>query len=438
MKGVRQMQRQTRCALVVILAGVVRLWASPAGSLTGFAKDPSGAFVPGVKITLTNIATNTQLTTMTDGSGAYQFPQLPPATYSLAAEATGFKKASIASVLVEVDQITRADIALEVGNVTEVVEVEGAATLLEADKSTLSSVVDSRTIANMPLNARQFLDLALLTPGVQPAAAGTVGGFNVAGARSQSNIFLIDGISNLNTVTNAPLNQFRITDAVQEFAVQTSVALPEFGRGTGGQVNIVTKSGGNQLHGSAFEYFRNTQLDATDFFANKLGLRKNALNRNQFGSTLGGPIIKDRTFFFLSYEGFRQVAPQVNSTRVPTPVERASVTDPISKRLLQFWPEPNATGALNYVANVPARRSDDTGLVRVDHSFGKGDRLTGRWIEFQGSTVTGGQTPLTGGGSNLPVNRSLVLSQTHTFTPAFLNEIRLGFSRTQSGTTTQD
>src|SRR6266849_959523 len=163
----------------------------------------------------------------------------------------------------------------------------------------MSNVVDMRTIASMPLNARQFLDLALLTPGTVPAATGTQGGgFNVAGARSQSNIFLIDGVSNQDTQINSPLNNFRITDAVQEFTVQTSVALPEFGRGTGGQVNIVTKSGGNQFHGSVFGYFRNTHFDAADFFTNKQGGVKPPLNRNQFGSTLGGPIIKDRTFFF--------------------------------------------------------------------------------------------------------------------------------------------
>jgi len=427
----------------LVLAGLAVvcavLWAAPTGSVMGFAKDPSGAVVPGVRITLTNTATNARYTATTDGNGAYQFPQLAPAVYSLAAEATGFKKASIASVLVEVDQITRAEIALEVGSVTEVVEVAAVATLLESDKSTLSSVVDSRTIANMPLNTRQFLDLALSTPGVLPAATGTQGGgFNVAGARSQSNVFLVDGVSNQDTQVNSPLNNFRIADAVQEFAVQTSVAMAEFGRGTGGQVNIVTKSGTNDFHGSAFEYVRNTKLDAADFFTNKLRGSKNVLNRNQFGATVGGRILRDRTFFFLGYEGFRQVAPTVSSTRVPTAAERATVTDPISRRLLQFWPDPNAPGTLNYIANVRAVDSDNTGLVRIDHNFGERDRLNGRWIEFQGLAVRAGQTPLNGGNNNVPRSRSFVLSETHTFTPTFLNEIRLGFSRNETDLTVQD
>src|SRR3989442_190134 len=299
-------------------------------------------------------------------------------------------------------------------------EVATVAPLLEADKSTLSAVVDSRTISNMPMNSRQLLDLALLTPGVVPANVGALGGFAVAGARSQSNVSQIDGISNMDPAAKTTLTNFRITDAVQEFAVQTSAALPEFGRGTGGQLNIVTKSGSNQFHGSAFEYFRNTHMDAADFFTNKLGGRKSPLNRNQFGATLGGPILRDRTFFFLSYEGFRQVAPQVSSTRVPTATERASVTDPISRRLLQFWPEPNATGSLNYTGTARARNSDDTGLVRIDHTIGNADRLSGRLIEFQGSAATAGATPLSGGGLSTPVTRSLGISETHAFFPRFL------------------
>ncbi len=162
---------------------------------------------------------------------------------------------------------------------------------LKMIRSTLSSVVDTRTITSMPLNARQYLDLALLTPGAIPSQPGQQGGgFNMAGARSQSNLFLLDGVTNMDTQINSAIGNFRITDAVQEFAVQTSVPTAEFGRGQGAQVNIVTKSGTNQFHGSAFEYFRNSDLDAADFFTNKLGGVKNTLHRNQYGATFGGPI----------------------------------------------------------------------------------------------------------------------------------------------------
>lgn len=424
-------------AVCVLCAGL--LLASPTGSIAGFVKDPSGAFMPGVKITLTNTATNAQLTVNTDTNGEFQFLQLAPASYSLVVEAKGFKK-SIVNTVVQVDQITRVEVTLAVGELSESVQVESAAPLLENDKSAISSVVDSRTISNMPLNARQFLDLALLTPGTLPAATGTQGGgFNVAGARSQSNVFLLDGISNVDTQINSPLNNFRITDAVQEFAVQTSGATAEFGRGTGGQVSIVTKSGSNTFHGSAFEYFRNSKLDATDFFINKAGKEKTPLHRNQFGATLGGPIRKDKTFFFASYEGFRQVAPTVSSTLVPTDAQRASVTDPISKALLQFWPAPNTVGTrINFIANVRATTFDDTGLIKVDQMLGDKDHLSVRWAEYEGATFTPGALPLLGGNANAPISRSGVLDETHTFSPTLLNDFRFGFSRNQTFITVQD
>jgi hypothetical protein len=422
--------------LLLLCAGW--LPASPVGSIVGVVQDPSGAYIAGTKITLTNTATNAKSEATTDANGAFQFQQLAPASYQIVAEARGFKRA-ISTALVQVDQITHAEFNLQVGDVTQSVQVESSAPLLETDKSTLSSVVDSRTISNIPLNARQYLDLALLTPGALPAATGTQGGgFNVAGARSQSNVFLLDGISNVDTQINSALGSFRITDAVQEFSVQTSVATAEFGRGTGGQVNIVTKSGSNTFHGSAFEYFRNSNLDAADFFTNKLKGDKNPLHRNQYGATLGGRIWKDRTFFFLSWEGFRQVAPQVSTTRVPTAAERATVTDPISKSLLQFWPAPNTTGTTNFIGNSGSSTFDNTGLVRIDHRFNDHDNVTFRWAEYQGTSFTAGALPLQGGNANAPISRSGVFIENHTFSPTLLNEFRFGFSRNVTSITVQD
>jgi len=413
---------------------------SPTGSISGAIKDPSGAPLSGVAVKLLSTTTRAQRTTVSDANGAFQFVQLQPGNWSLSAEAPGFKCVAIPAVIVQVDQVTRVEMLMQLGNVSETIEVSAITTpLLETDKSTLSTVVDSRTIDSLPLNARQFLDLALLTPGTVPAGPGTQGsGFNSAGARSQSNVYLLDGISNTDTQQNAPLNSFRITDAVQEFAVQTSVPLPEFGRGTGGQVNIVTKAGSNQFHGSAFEYFRNTRLDAADFFTNKLGGQKNVLNRNQFGVTLGGPLVKNRTFFFAAYEGFRQVAPVVRSTRVPTPAEQASVTDIISKRLLDYWPLPNASGTLNFIANVPNDDDDDTGLIRIDQRLGTADQLSGRWTEYRASSFVGGPTPQTGGNRGEPVQRSVMWSEMHTFSPSFINELRLGYSRNVMERAVQD
>src|SRR5262249_46496294 len=349
------------CALSLIFSRAVI--ASPTGSIAGSVKDPTGAVVPGVKIGLTNTATNVQVSAISNENGRFEFPQLAPASYSLVAESAGFKT-PIVNVLVQVDQITRVDVSLQVGDIVQEVQVQAVAPVLEADKTTLSSVVESRTIANLPLNARQYLDLALTAPDELPSSNGTQGGgFNVTGARSQSNVFLLDGVSNVDTQVNSALGNFRITDAVQEFAVQTSVATAEFGRGTGGQVSIVTKSGTNQFHGSVFEFLRNDALDAADFFTNRSGGKKAPLHRNQYGGTFGGPIMKNKTFFFGSWEGFRQVSPQVSSTRVPTDAERATVTDPISKALLQFWPAANAQRAgqtNNFIANVSATTFDNT------------------------------------------------------------------------------
>src|SRR5579864_3320979 len=417
------------------------LSASPVGSISGTVKDASGAFMPGVKVTLTNTATNARMETTTDANGEFQFPQLAPTTYSLDVEAKGFKRA-ISTALVQVDQITHAEFNMEVGDVSQSVQVEAAAPLLETDKSTLSSVVDSRTIANMPLNARQYLDLALLTPGALPSQPGQQGGgFNMAGARSQSNAFMLDGVNIIDTQVNSALGNFRITDAVQEFAVQTSVPTAEFGRGQGAQVSIVSKSGSNQFHGSAFEYLRNSDFDATDFFTNKAGGQKNTLHRNQYGATFGGPIFKDKTFFFLSWEGFRQVNPTVSSTRVPTAAERAQVTDPISRALLQFWPNPNTSSSgssNNFIANVGASTFDNTGLVKIDQQLGQNDHLTGRWAEYEGVAVTAGVLPSLGGTSNTPISRSGVLIETHTFSPNLLNEFRFGFARNQTFLTVTD
>jgi len=429
------------CALFA-LSAVTVFAQSSVGSISGSVKDASGAVVPSVKLTLTSKATNAQVTTNTNPQGEFQFLQLPPTTYSLTAEASGFKRISVSSVLVQVDQITHLDLSLEVGTLTESVQVEAVAPLLENDKSTLSSVVDNRDIINMPLNTRQVQDLALITPGVVPTAAGTqVLSFNVAGARSQSNVFMWDGVSNMDTQVNGSLNQFRITDAVQEFSVQTSVSTAEFGRGTGGEVDIVTKSGTNQLHGTAFEYLRNNDLDAADFFINRNRAPKTPLHRNQFGGGLGGPIKKNKIFFFGYYEGFRQVAPTPASTIVPTAAQRASVTDPISRNLLQFYPMPNTSvpgSSINFIANVGSTDFDHTGVIKVDYSIGAKDALSARFADFQGVTFTPGALPLQGGTANTPVSRSGVLSENHTFSPTLLNELRLGYSRNQTFITVQD
>jgi hypothetical protein len=418
---------------------VSQILGAPVGTISGTVKDASGAVNPSVKLPLTSTTTNEQVIATTNSDGEFQFLNLAPTTYALVAESQGFKKAAISSVLVQVDQITHLELVLEVGSLTESVQVESAAPLLENDKSTLSSVVDARNILNLPLNGRQALDLALMTPGVLPTATGIqVFSFNVAGARSQSNVYLWDGVSNMDTQVNSNLNNFRIGDAVQEFSVQTSVSTAEFGRGGGGQVSMVTKSGANSLHGTAFEYVRNSDFDATDFFINKAGGTKTPLHRNQFGGTMGGPIKKNKTFVFGSFEEFRQVVRTPSLTLVPTAAQRAQVTDLISAALLKYWPLPNTSGANNFIVNVGSTTFDYTGLIKVDHIFSDRDHLSARFADYQGATFTPGFLPLEGGNGNVPVSRNGVLVENHTFSPTLLNEVRVGYSRNQTFITVQD
>ena len=424
--------------------------ADAVGLGAGVVRDSSGAVVPGAKITLTRVSTNRVYTGTADAQGSFQFLELAPDTYILTVQAPGFKRTTLSQITIQVDQSTRLDVTLSAGDVTELINVDATAPLIDTQQNTLSNVVDTATIASMPLNSRNFLDLALLTPGATPSAGGSqVTGFNVAGARTQSNDYLIDGISNMDTQVNGGLSSFRINDAVQEFSVQTSVPTAEFGRGEGAQINAVIKSGGNTFHGTVFEYFRNTVLNATDYFAKHSAttaspVLKPVLKRNQFGATAGGPIFKDKTFFFLSYEGFRQVAPTVTSVLVPTPSQRAAVTDPISKSLLAFFPlsqqvgdalAPNNT---NYTSSVRSVGNDDTGLIRIDHKLTAKDTLAGHFIIYNGRVITGGATPLSGGNTNTPLSQSIFLEENHTISPSLLNTFRVGYSFNQTNFVVQD
>jgi hypothetical protein len=431
--------------LYAVMLGIVLLcssvYAEPSGGIAGTARDTTGAAIANAKVTLVRSSTSATYTTTTDEQGAFQFIQMAPDVYRLTIEAQGFKRYTIKALQVLVDTNTSTTAVLEVGDVAETVTVDSSQPMVESQQNTLSGVVESKTIINMPLNARNFLDLALQTPGVTPSAAGNqVTGFNVAGARTQSNNFLIDGISNVDTQTNAGISNFRINDAVQEFSVQTSVPTAEFGRGQGAVVNAVTRSGSNALRGTAFEYFRNTVLDDTDYFTKKANTAKAIVNRNQFGGTLGGPIWKNKTFFFGSYEGFRQVAPTVTSTWVPNKAQRDSVTDPISLRLLQFWPtaQTTSTSGTNYTSNVPSSLKDSTGLLRVDHALSEKDSFDGHYIIYRGNQIVGGPTPLSGGYTNIPASTSTEVEENHIFNPAFLNVIRFGYSMNATTATVHD
>ncbi len=427
----------------VVVCAVWLLPAAPVGSIKGYVKDRTGAVVPRAAVMLVNEETAVSQQTASDESGYFQFLQLPPARYQLSAEAAGFRKISVRDIAVAVDQIVSLDVELEIGQVTEVVEVRGGVvTLIEPEKSSTGLAFDPTLVKALPFGNRSFLDLARLTPGTVLQAPGSqAGGFSSAGMRTQSNHFLLDGIANMDPQVNGALN-FRIADAVQEFSVITTAASAEFGRGSGAQVNIVTKSGANQFHGTGFWLHRNDALEATDFFTNKLGGAKNVLRRHQYGGTLGGPIRRDHTFFFYSWERFWQNNPSPTTAVVPTAGERATVTDPIARNLLAFWPlptDPSApAGRTNFVGNIPRGTFDNTHLARLDHAFGEGDRLSGRFTRVGGDTIGVGTLPNLGGNTNRPGSQSHVINHAHLFSPTFFTELRAGFSRNSTDFRVQD
>jgi hypothetical protein len=434
----------SRLLLVLCLLPWTALHAAPSGAVEGYVQDASGARVARASLKLVAVETNLARQALSDSLGHFQFPEAAPGRYQLTVEAEGFRRTTLREITVLVGQTVALEVALEVGLVSEVVEVSAPiAPLVESEKSATGVAMESAMVKNLPLAARQFIDLAVLTPGVVMQAPGSqAGGFSAAGQRTQSNQFLLDGISNTDPQVNGPLNGFRIADAVQEFAVTTTAAPAEFGRVSGAQVNIITKSGTNAPHGSAFWLNRNDQLAATDFFTNKFAGTKSHLKRQQYGGTVGGPIRHDRTFFFGSWERFWQKDPLPSTAVVPTAAERATVVDPIARGLLSYWPlptDPSArAGTTNYVGNLPQSTFDNTLLGRIDHAWSEQTRLTGRYLWMGGTNTVGGAVPTSGGRNGAPSTQSLALAATRAFSPGFLGEVRFGYTRNTASFLPQD
>jgi hypothetical protein len=308
------------------------------GTVVGTITDSSGASVPGAEVSITNVGTAERKTTQSDGNGGYQFVSLVPGNYKLDIEKTGFTHFAQTSLTVEVQATLRVDASLEVGDVGQTVEVSAQAALLQTDSSSLSQVVEGRTVQEMPLNGRNVLNLVSLVPGVVPQGSasgnpmgnqnrgGTTnvngwGNYQIGGGMANQSASYLDGsplnVSYINAVVLIPTQ-----DAIQEFRVATNNVSPEFGRFAGGVVNLTTKSGTNELHGGLYEYFRNTVLNANNFFNNRSGLARPRFNQNQYGANAGGPILRHKIFFFGSWENFsyRQGIPTL--TTVPTPAMR--------------------------------------------------------------------------------------------------------------------
>ena len=433
----------TIALLSLLMPGL--LPAAPVGAIKGYVRDASGGIVPGAQVTLLTVGTNASTKIVTDENGRFQFLQLNPAEYQISVEAQGFRKTVVQKFTLLVDQIVDQEIKLDLGQVTETVEVKGTgATYIEPERISTGMNIAPSLVKELPISNRNFDSLSLLTPGATPAAAGSQGGnISAAGTRPGSLNSLLDGINNVNRQVGTSINNFRIADAVQEFSVTTTGASADMGRQAGGQVSVVTKSGTNLFHGSAFYFLRNDAFEAANFFANKLGSPKRKLRQNQYGGTVGGPIKKDKLFFFYSWEGLNLNNPAAaTSSVVPTLAERAQVVDPIAKKWLDYFPLPNVAGAApgtaNFVANPASTTKDNTHLARVDYMLGSKDRLTGRYVWFGGEVLTAGALVTNGGTSSSPGAQNILFSDTHTFSPTFIADFRIGMSRSVTYLVPQD
>src|SRR5688572_24741542 len=300
--------------------------------LVGTIRDVSGGVVPGVTVALTNEATGVSRTATTGDGGTYIFTSLQPGRYKLTAEIQGFRKVERTGVELQVNQRAQIDLALELGLVSETVLIVGTAPLLETQSSVLGTVIEEKQVQDLPLSGRNFVQLATLAPGVSGAGSGMRGTIMsgtrpddlrpgtelfVNGNRENSNNYLFDGVDNNTRLTLVTVLRPNV-EAIKEFKVQTNLYSADQGRNPGGQVNVVTKSGGNDIDGAVYGFLRDDSLDANNFFANRAGQPKPPFKQHQFGGALGGPIVKNRTFFFVDYDGFRQDLGRVFVNTVPT------------------------------------------------------------------------------------------------------------------------
>jgi hypothetical protein len=435
--------------------------AQELASVTGRITDPKGLAVPGVKVQAINVGTNVAYTGQTNDAGLYTISALPPGTYRVVVEKEGFAQIIKPDVVLHVADISALNFQLQVGSTTQSITVEGGGLVVNTTDAAVSTVIDRNFADNLPMNGRSFQSLIYLTPGVTlNAGAGSsigysTGQFTVNGQRGSSNYWTVDGVSaNIGITpwytpgngTAGGLGGFNVlggtsslvsVDALQEFKIQTSTYAPEFGRTPGGQISIVTRSGTNQFHGTVFDYFRNTVLDAEDWFASANQLGKAAEQQNDFGGVLGGPIVKDKTFFFFSYEGLRLHLPLTFLSTVPDATTRADAI-PAMQQWVNAFPVP-APGA--ETPGVPGMAPFNTAFsnpgtvnaysMRADHVLTKSVTLFGRY-DYSPSSLTERGAAGTSANTIWVVNTdttTVTAGTTWTKSSSLVNEFRFNWSQ---------
>jgi len=441
--------------LVLMLPQSVLRAQSTNASLTGRITDPSKALIAGAGITVISAGTNARYEITSNESGEYYLTNLPPGLYRIEIEKTGFKKVIKPDVILHVQDALEINLEMAVGSASESVTVEDGTPLVNTESATVSTVIDRTFVEDLPLNGRSIQTLIMLTPGVVVTATAfdDQGQFSVNGQRADGNYFTVDGVSaNFGVTGYFPLvqtaggglpalsasggtNSLVSVDAMQEFRIQTSSFAPEFGRMPGGQISIATRSGTNAFHGTLFEYFRNTVLDANDWFSNFNQLPKPEERQNDFGGVFGGPIFKDKTFFFFSYEGLRLRQPSTAETVVPDTASRqqAQATVPAILPYLNAYPLANGAelgaGLAQFNASFSNPSSLDAYSIRVDHVINSKLNLFGRYNYSPSSIDQRGPFGVLSTTQSLSSSvQTFTVGVTGLIKPEISNEVRANYS----------
>jgi hypothetical protein len=449
------MTRETRWASLIL---AIAITADPAAAQTTFAgivgtvRDVSGAVVPGLNVTAINKATGEQSSQPTNELGIYQFTTLKPGNYTVHAEHGGFRPMDVQGISLEINQTARVDITMEVGQTTEAIEVQSSAPVLATSTTDIGQVISNQKISVLPLNGRNFLQLATLANGVVLTGSGDSAGpnFESEGGRTNTNSYLINGVET-RIQRNGTYGINLSVDAISEFKVMQNTFSAEYGRGTA-IVNAMIKSGTNAFHGTVFEFLRNDKLDARNAF--NPSSTKAPLRQNQFGGSFGGPIVRNKTFFFLNYEGSRIISSSTQYANLPTDAMLqgnlsgfgAPAIDPatgapfpgnvippgrfsqFAKAGLKYYTKPTGSpiAGTNFVGLAGSRTSANQGTARIDHSFSDRDRIGGNVTFFQTEALSFGVNPFTGAASFLKSKPTISIDHTHTFSPRILNTLRYG------------